>query len=105
MQAAPIRSCGPSHRRVGLASYAPTHATRGFRPTGPALCETGQRWVWDGVTFEVKHPDPADHLRAGAPSNVLSCVLRISNGRQVAWLTYDVGHDQEVRLAATRASG
>ena len=83
-----------------LASFVPTHATRGFPPTGHTLCATGQRWVWDGVTFDVRHPDPADHLRAGAPSNALSCVLRISNGQQVAWLTGDVGHDQEVRLAA-----
>ena len=83
-----------------LASYVPSHATRAFAPTGQALCEAGQRWVWDAVSFEVKHPAPADHARAGVSSNALSCVLRISNGRRVAWLTGDIGHDQEVSLAA-----
>ena len=24
---------------------------------GGRHCETGQRWVWDGVTFAILHPD------------------------------------------------
>ncbi len=64
------------------------------------LCQAGQRWVWDGVSFEVLHPGAADHARANLPSNAMSCVLRVHNGRRAAWLTGDVGHDQEVLLAA-----
>ncbi len=40
-------------------------------------CETGQRWQWDGVDFEMLHPDPAAYDLPAKP-NTLSCVLRIS---------------------------
>ena len=40
-------------------------------------CETGQHWQWDGVHFEMLHPDPAAY-DAPARSNAMSCVLRIS---------------------------
>jgi competence protein ComEC len=40
-------------------------------------CEAGQRWQWDGVDFEMLHPEPAAY-DARAKPNTLSCVLRIS---------------------------
>jgi competence protein ComEC len=40
-------------------------------------CATGQRWQWDGVDFEMLHPDPSAY-DAPAKPNTLSCVLRIS---------------------------
>ena len=62
-------------------------------------CVAGQRWQWDGVSFDVLHPS-VDDYQAGAKSNALSCVLRISNGRQSALLAGDIELAQEARLVA-----
>jgi competence protein ComEC len=40
-------------------------------------CATGQRWQWDGVDFEMLHPDVTAY-DTPARSNTMSCVLRIS---------------------------
>ena len=40
-------------------------------------CEAGQRWQWDGVDFEILHPDLVAYDTPAKP-NTLSCVLRIS---------------------------
>jgi competence protein ComEC len=61
-------------------------------------CLAGQRWAWDGVTFDVIHPAPAD-FEAGGKPNTVSCVLRISNVRQAALLAGDIEKAQEARLA------
>ena len=65
-------------------------------------CVAGQRWRWDGVDFEVLHPQAADYT-GPAKSNALSCVLRISNGSQVALLAGDIEQAQEERLVAAGA--
>lgn len=61
-------------------------------------CEAGQRWRWDAVDFEVLHPTKSDYER-NAKSNAMSCVLKISNGRQSALLAGDIEKDQEAGLA------
>ncbi|MDO5088135.1 MAG: DNA internalization-related competence protein ComEC/Rec2, partial [Comamonadaceae bacterium] len=46
-------------------------------------CQAGQRWVWDGVRFELLHPAAGDYaLRQ--PANALSCVLRVTAAKGVA---------------------
>jgi competence protein ComEC len=40
-------------------------------------CKAGQRWVWDGVQFEMLHPKTADYAQSKS-SNALSCVLRVA---------------------------
>jgi competence protein ComEC len=60
-------------------------------------CIAGQRWQWDGIAFEVLHPHEGDY-QAGARSNALSCVLRVSNGRQSALLAGDIEQAQEASL-------
>ncbi|WP_297750355.1 DNA internalization-related competence protein ComEC/Rec2 [Hydrogenophaga sp.] len=68
-------------------------------------CVAGQRWHWDGVDFEVLHPQPVHYGEGGAPrlsSNAMSCVLHVSNGRHSAWLGGDIDAAQEVRLALAR---
>ena len=52
-------------------------------------CVAGQQWQWDGVDFLVLHPEPEDYA-SSAKSNALSCVLKVSNGRQSALLTGDI---------------
>jgi competence protein ComEC len=68
-------------------------------------CEAGQRWDWDGVRFEVLHPEPADYASARLRPNALSCVLRVSAGGRAALLTGDIERPQELRLLARAAAG
>jgi len=68
-------------------------------------CVAGQRWTWDGVDFEVLHPLPEHYGPDGQgrlPSNAMSCVLRVDNGRQSAWLSGDLDAERETRLALAR---
>ncbi len=68
-------------------------------------CVAGQRWHWDGVDFEVLHPLASDFDADGKgrlSSNAMSCVLRVSNGTQSAWLGGDIDAAHEVRLALAR---
>ena len=60
-------------------------------------CLAGQSWRWDGVDFEVLHPQASDYDSA-AKSNAMSCVLRISNGGKTALLAGDLEAAQELRL-------
>ena len=89
-----------------LSSIEDSHELQALRKS--SRCTAGQRWEWDAVTFEVLHPVAADYERANK-SNAMSCVLRVSNGRQTALLVGDLESPQELRLAgssnqATRAS-
>jgi competence protein ComEC len=80
-----------------LSSIEDQHELQALRRA--TRCEAGQRWQWDGVTFEVLHPTAAD-FEAAAKPNAVSCVLRISNVRQAALLAGDIERAQEARLAA-----
>jgi competence protein ComEC len=66
-------------------------------------CLAGQRWEWDGVAFEMLHPQPEDY-RPGAKPNALSCVLRVANPRASVLLAGDVEKAQEAALAREPAS-
>jgi len=68
-------------------------------------CVAGQRWAWDGVHFEILHPQAAHYGADGRgvlPSNAMSCVLRIDNGRRSAWLSGDLDAERETRLVLQR---
>ncbi|HSV53443.1 MAG TPA: DNA internalization-related competence protein ComEC/Rec2 [Burkholderiaceae bacterium] len=66
-------------------------------------CEAGQQWTWDGVVFEVLHPQAQDYAATGKP-NAISCVLRITNGTRTALLAGDIEQPQEARLVAEGAA-
>ncbi|MCR6475068.1 DNA internalization-related competence protein ComEC/Rec2 [Variovorax sp. ZS18.2.2] len=83
-----------------LSSIEATHPLQALRPT--QRCEAGQRWTWDGVSFEVLHPFDADYRSFTRP-NAVSCVLRIGNGRATALLAGDVERLQEAALVARTA--
>jgi competence protein ComEC len=65
-------------------------------------CLAGQSWEWDGVRFDILHPQAADYLEKARP-NAMSCVLRISNGVRTALLVGDLERQQEERLVAQGA--
>jgi competence protein ComEC len=68
------------------------------------LCQRGQRWLWDGVQFEIIHPQALDYGKT-QKTNPLSCVLRISNGKQTALLTGDIESAQETTLVEKGLKG
>jgi competence protein ComEC len=77
-------------------SLAPDHPLlAGPSPHQP--CRAGQRWQWDGVDFQVLHPDDATVAAAGRP-NTLSCVLKVSGVQGSALLTGDIERLQELML-------
>ena len=84
-----------------LASIEDGHELQALRPS--TRCVAGQRWVWDGVNFEVLHP-AVDDYESPNKSNAMSCVLRISNGIQTALLAGDIEAPQEARLVAGDAA-
>ncbi|MBI5753504.1 MAG: DNA internalization-related competence protein ComEC/Rec2, partial [Hydrogenophilales bacterium] len=45
-------------------------------------CVDGQSWQWDGVNFDMLHPDAASYADAKISDNNRGCVLRISVGDQ-----------------------
>ncbi|HEY5582275.1 MAG TPA: ComEC/Rec2 family competence protein, partial [Rhodoferax sp.] len=66
-------------------------------------CAAGQRWRWDGVDFEVLHPQATDYGTV-RKSNAMSCVLSLSNGVQSALLVGDIEQAQEAQLVNAGAS-
>ncbi len=82
-----------------LSSIEPDHELQTLRPA--TRCEAGQRWQWDGVQFEVLHPQPGDYGH-NLKSNAISCVLRITNGAQTALLAGDIEQAQEAQLVVTQ---
>lgn len=64
-------------------------------------CEAGQQWDWDGVHFEVLHPDAQDY-GSRADDNAMSCVLRVDNGHHSVLLPGDIPAAVETRIATAR---
>lgn len=81
-----------------LSSLEDGHELQALHPA--VRCAAGQRWAWDGVTFEVLHPLAADYKGVNR-SNAMSCVLRISNGSWTALLAGDIEAVQELRLVVS----
>jgi competence protein ComEC len=78
-----------------VSSIESGHELNQVRPS--ERCIAGQRWRWDGVDFEILHPQPQDYDAQTKP-NAMSCVLRVSNGHRSALLAGDLEAAQEARL-------
>lgn len=61
-------------------------------------CHAGLRWHWDGVDFEVLHPQADDRTLRWDRPNTMSCVLRVADGHKAALLAGDVERLQELSL-------
>jgi competence protein ComEC len=85
-----------------LSSLEPGHPLLAMVSHG-RRCEEGQSWDWDGVHFEVLHPQASDHGQRKLKPNALSCVLRVSGTQGSALLTGDIERAQESRLVASGA--
>ena len=91
----------------GLASVKSALTVDEVRSSLPEIhgqkCESGQRWVWDGVTFEVLHPSVEAYAEK-TKSNHLSCVLMVEAGGRRMLLTSDIEAPDEAEILA-RYSG
>jgi len=85
------------HFEIGeLRSSLPeSHPLLGMAPAGPR-CEAGQSWSWDGVRFEMLHPEAGPPR--GRKSNDQSCVLKVSAGGRSMLLTGDIERAAEAEL-------
>ena len=101
--AAAVLAQQPHAELVG--SIEAENTLQALRPVQP--CLAGQRWEWDGVAFEVLHPQPDDAAGRNVRPNALSCVLRITSaGPQgvSALLVGDIEAPQEQALLARGAA-
>lgn len=85
-----VISHGDNDHRGGFedlrAAYPTGRVLSSVRLPGSDYCVAGQSWQWDGVAFDVLHPE-----RAGVPpGNNASCVLRISGPNGTMLLTGDI---------------
>ncbi len=71
-----------------LPATHPFHDAPNHRP-----CFDGQQWQWDGVRFEVLHPQDAAYRSAQRKSNDMSCVLKVTT----AWGSVLLSGDIEAR--------
>ena len=74
----------------------------------PALeamqCYTGQRWEWDGVSFEVLHPSLASYGDMTLKDNDRSCVLKVTSQVGSLLLTGDIEKNSEQQLLQEQLS-
>ncbi len=66
------------------------------------LCHRGEQWQWDGVKFELLHPE---RLVAQGRGNNDSCVLRVSAAGESLLLTGDIEQEAERELLAHYGEG
>ncbi len=78
-----------------ISSIERDNTLQALRPA--TRCIVGQHWQWDGVDFDILHPQAADYDLV-KKTNAMSCVLRISNGQQTALLVGDIEQPQEAQL-------
>jgi competence protein ComEC len=61
---------------------------------GAIMCSRGQSWLFDGIKFEILHPEPATRYRG----NNASCVLKVSNATHAVLLPGDIERSAEAML-------
>lgn len=86
---------------AALSSLPAGHPLLGLVP-GARRCAAGQRWNWDGVRFELLHPE-STQARA-KKGNDLSCVLKVSAGGRSMLLTGDIELPAEAELVRRGAT-
>lgn len=66
-----------------------------YENLGYTQCEAGQKWQWDGVFFEVLHPNKSYYTYEHVKKNALSCVIKLTAGKHSMLLTGDISYRQE----------
>ena len=82
------------------SSLPQDHALLRQMPSHTA-CRAGQSWNWDGVQFDMLHPD--EYYANATQPNARSCTLRIRYREHAVLLTGDIEAPQERALLARAA--
>ena len=77
------------------AGIVKTAQQRGVTALG---CAAGQTWTWDGVRFDVLHPDADNYSNAKLKTNDRSCVVKVSSKLFSVLLTADVEMKSETSI-------
>jgi competence protein ComEC len=85
-----------------LSSLPESSALHGAVP-GSMPCYAGQSWEWDGVRFEMLHPEFESYVVERMKANDRSCVMRISTGSKRVLLTGDAEARSERAMLARDA--
>ncbi len=67
-------------------------------------CQAGLHWTWDGVRFDLLHPEAASDAGARIKNNDRGCVLKITGAGGSALIPADIERRSEQRLLETVAS-
>ena len=93
--AAVMRTFPPALLLSSLAADHPAQALAPWR----VPCYAGQRWEWDGVSFDMLYPTAESYDRDLKRANWRSCVLRIRAHGRTVLLTGDIeARDEEALL-------
>jgi competence protein ComEC len=66
-------------------------------------CFAGQHWTWDGIKFEVLHPQLDSYVDAAWKDNNRSCVLKVTSASGSLLLTGDIEKSVESALVESQA--
>ncbi len=96
-----LRDVQINHLYSSLQPEQLTEKLAGVAPSAKLhhqTCLRGQSWVWDGIRFDVLHPDQQLLSTEKIKANPRSCVLRIGNGVDSLLLAGDIEAAQEQQL-------
>lgn len=96
LQAMPVQWLSSPLSEVHPISEAAAHRRR---------CSAGERWEWDGVAFEMLHPDAESYNDFGLKDNDRSCVLRIVSPHGAVLLPADIERRSEIGLLRNSSGG
>ncbi len=64
-------------------------------------CQAGQQWTWDGVRFDMLHPEAASYSGPRIKNNDRGCVLKITTAGGSALIPADIERRSEQALLET----
>ncbi len=73
-------------------------------PVQHIACVDGQRWQWDGVSFEVLYPESAQYRHPPPKTNNMSCVIRVASRHGTVLIAGDIEAEDEATLLRQRAT-
>jgi competence protein ComEC len=68
----------------------------------PRLCYAGQHWQWDGISFDMLHPDLQSYGNAKIKDNNRGCVLKITSRFGRLLLPADIERPSELLLVKSQ---
>ncbi|MGH8751834.1 MAG: DNA internalization-related competence protein ComEC/Rec2 [Burkholderiales bacterium] len=81
-----------------LASSLPAEHPIQIHARRSLSCYAGQSWEWDGVRFEILHPDLASYQNDKIKTNARGCVLKITSRHGSVLLPADIEKKSEDEL-------